>query len=343
MKKRPTIPDLANAAGVSLSTVNRVINDARSVRQQTRERVLQAAADIGFYGLGSIEHSVRSGQARHRLGILLQQGNRHFYRDLGEALRRAAADNPDSTVNLSLEYLDDLSPENVAARLLALGERCEVVALVAAEHPIVSHAIETLLAGGVPVIGLIAPLSARGNVSYVGLDNWKVGRTAAWAFDHMSRKPGKIGILVGNHRYRNQELNESGFRSYFREHNSEFILLEPLATYESAAVARELTEKLLATHPDMCGLFISGGGITGALAALRDAKLPEHFVSVGYELFDVTRAGLIDRTLTMVISHPMKTFARETISTMIRVKEAGTEVGAQSVALDFEIYTSENV
>jgi hypothetical protein len=35
-------------------------------------------------------------------------------------------------------------------------------------------------------------------------------------------------ILVGNHRYRCQEMNESGFRSYFREHAPGFTLLEPL-------------------------------------------------------------------------------------------------------------------
>ena len=34
-------------------------------------------------------------------------------------------------------------------------------------------------------------------------------------------------------------MNESGFRSYFREHNQNFTLLEPKSTYESAAVARE--------------------------------------------------------------------------------------------------------
>lgn len=343
MKKRPTIPDLAAASGVSLSTVNRVISNESSVRQDTRERVLQAAADLGFYGLGTIEHAVRSGRQRHRLGILLHQGNRHFYRDLGEALRRAAANHSELTVHLSLEYLDDLTPENVAGRLMGLSEHCEAIALVAAEHPIVSQAIETVLSRGVPVVGLIAPLSAKGNVSYVGLDNWKVGRTAAWAFDHMCREPGKIGILVGNHRYRNQEMNESGFRSYFREHNSDFTLLEPLATYESAAVARELVEKLLQEHPDLCGLFISGGGITGAVAALRERRQREDFVAVGYELFDVTRAALIDRTLTMVISHPMELFALETISTMVRVKEAGADAGSQSIALGFEIYTSENI
>lgn len=45
----------------------------------------------------------------------------------------------------------------------------------------------------------------------------------------------------------------------------------------------------------------------------------------------------------MVISHPMETFARETIRTLIKAKKAGADAGAQRVALGFEIYTPENV
>ncbi len=343
MVKRPTIKDLADEAGVSVSTVNRVINEAATVRPQTRAIVLKAAGKIGFYGLGSIERSVLNSRETHRLGILLQQGGRAFYRGLGEALGRAAQAYPDAKVDLTLEYLDDLSPDNVARRLTALGDTCESVALVAAEHPLVSDAIDSVLDRGIPVAGLIAPLSARGNVGYVGLDNWKVGRTAAWAFSKICKEPGEIGILVGNHRYRNQELNESGFRSYFREHRSGFTLLEPLSTYESSAVAREMTERLFSEHPNMCGLFISGGGITGALAAMRDRKIKEDFVCVGYELFEATRTGLIDGLLTMVLSHPLDAFARETVASMIRAKNAAPESGAQTVNLGFEIYTSENV
>jgi LacI family transcriptional regulator len=341
--KRVTIPDLAEAAGVSVSTVNRVLNQPESVRQPTRERVMSAAERIGFYGLGTIQGAVRSGLETHKIGILLNQRSRRFYRNLGEALeteaRRASSDN----IELTLEYLDDLSPERVAESLLALGEKCESVALVAAQHAIVADAIDEVLSKGVPVAALIAPLSAKGNVSFVGLDNWKVGRTAAWAFSNIVREPGKIGILVGNYRYRNQEMNESGFRSYFREHNPAFELLEPLPTYESAAAARELVEGLLNKHPDLCGLFVSGGGITGALAALRNVKRRKDFVAVGYDLFDETRAALIDGTLTMVISHPMEIFARETVATLIKSKKAGANAGAQRVALGFEVYTSENV
>lgn len=326
-----------------MSTVNRILNRPDSVRQPTRERVMGAAEEIGFYGLGTIRHAVHAGRQKHKLGILLQQEGRRFYRNLGDAMVAEAERRKDESIELSLGYLDDLSPERVAERLIALGDNCEAVALVAAQHPLVADAINAVMAKGVPVAGLIAPLSAQGNVSFVGIDNWRVGRTAAWAFNKIVREPGKIGILLGNFRYRNQEMNESGFRSYFREHNSKFTLLEPLATYESAAAARELVEKLLTEHPDLCGLFVSGGGIRGALAALRDTPKRDDFVAVGYELFEETRAALIDGTLTMVISHPMETFARETITTLIKAKKAGADAGAQHAALGFEIYTSENV
>jgi LacI family transcriptional regulator len=343
MVKRPTIPDLAEAAEVSISTVNRVISAPWKVRQQTRERVLGAAREIGFYGIGSIEYSVNHASEVHRLGVLLQQGDRPFYRILGESIRRVAEAYQGGSVKLTLEFLDDLSPANVAERLKRIGASCESVALVGAEHPVVSEAIDGLLEQGVPVTGLITPLSARGSVGFVGLDYWKVGRTAAWAFDRMVKAPGKIGLLIGNPRYRNQELNESGFRSYFREHNAGFTILEPQSTNESATHARGLVEAMLREHPDLCGLFVSGGGISGAVAALRECPHREDFVAVGYELFDTTRLALIDGTLTMVISHPMAAFAAEAISVMVRAKKAGPEAGALSVTLGFEIYTSENV
>lgn len=77
---------------------------------------------------------------------------------------------------------------------------------------------------------------------------------SARAFEHLCRAPGKPGILVGAHRYRCHDLNESGFRSYFREHANDFVLLEPLSTFASDAIAREMTEKLLRAYPDLRGL-----------------------------------------------------------------------------------------
>ena len=45
---RPTTKDLAEAAGVSLATVDRVLNDRPNVSTRSRERVQQAIAEIGY-------------------------------------------------------------------------------------------------------------------------------------------------------------------------------------------------------------------------------------------------------------------------------------------------------
>ncbi len=339
--RRPTIPDLAEAAGVSIATVNRVLSGAVNVRLATRERVQQAAEEMGFYGVGSIQARVAAARPRLRFGVLLLQPHRPFYQNVARALKDAAAGTVGVEVELRIDFLEDLSPQNIAARALDMASSCDAVCVTVAVHPVVTQALETIQEQGIPVFALISQISVTGQISYIGLDNWKVGRTSAWTFANICKSPGKIGILMGNPRYRNQEMNEAGFRSYFREHAPNFTLLEPISTFESAAVAQEMTEKLLADHPDLAGLYISGGGISGALAALRASGRVGSIVVVGYDLTDVTRAALLDGAMTLVISHPLARLAREAIDGMIRACNApGSN---QTSIAPFEIYTRENI
>lgn len=342
---RPTIPDLAKAAGVSVATVNRVLAGAGNVRPATQALVQEAAERIGFYGLGAIQAKVSASRPRYRFGFLLLQPHRQFYQNCAAAIRDAAASIAESGIDVEvrIEFLEDLSPQNTAARALELGERCDSVCITSAVHPVVTQAVEALQGRGLPVFALIAQLSAAGLVHYVGLDNWKVGRTSAWAIEGLCKRPGKIGILMGNPRYRNQEMNESGFRSYFREHGRDFTLLEPLSTHESSAVAEEMTEKLLSRHPDLTSLFVSGGGITGAMRALRASGRASELVVVGYDLMDSTRAGLLDGTLKVVIAHPLRQLAEELVRGMVRATRSPNDGVNHSRIVPFQIYTRENL
>ena len=49
MKKSVTIRDVAKRAGVSTATVSYVLNDTRTVRPETRQRVLQAVEELGYH------------------------------------------------------------------------------------------------------------------------------------------------------------------------------------------------------------------------------------------------------------------------------------------------------
>jgi LacI family transcriptional regulator len=340
---RPTIKDVAAAAGVSVATVNRVLAGSQAVRPATAKRVSAAATELGFYGLGAIQSRISGSRPRRRLGFLLQQPHRRWYRMMATELEIACAAHAEAEIEPVVEFLEDLSPQNISQRLDVLGDTCQAIGVVAAVHPLVTAAIERLKSSGVPVFALVSHLTTTGNLHYVGLDNWKVGRTAAWAMHRMCRAPGKLGILVGNHRYRCQEMNEAGFRSYFREHAPGFTLLEPLSTFETAAVAEEMTTRLLTDHPDLGGLYVAGGGISGAIAALRETGRGRSLISVGYELMDNTRAALLDETLTLVISIPLQKLADAAVIGMSRSIDSQNTSGVQTILLPFEIYTRENI
>lgn len=341
---RPTIRDLAKAAGVSIATANRVIAGSGGVRPATRQLVEDAAGRIGFYGLGTIQARVAAARPRLRIGALLLQPHRPFYQNIAAALRKAVAENAAADIDLRIEFLDDLSPQHTAERAFALARDRDAIAIVSAVHPIVTEAVSQIQSRGVQVFALVGQLSVTGQLPYIGLDNWKVGRMAAWTFEHVCKAPGKIGILMGNPRYRNQEMNEAGFRSYFREHAPGFTLLEPLSTYEAATVAQEMTEMLLADHPDLAGLYVSGGGISGALAALRTGGTAAgQIVTVGYDLTDVTRAALLDGTLTVVISHPLDRLAKEAVDGMVGACLSPASGSNWTRIVPFELLTRENL
>lgn len=341
--KRPTIRDLAEMAGVSVATTNRVLSGAETVSAKTREKVREAAEKIGFYGLGAIAARNAAARPKYRFGIILLQPHRPFYKLVARALLDAADTQEMFDIELKIEHLEDLSPQNTADRALALANECDAVCITSAVHPIVTKAIEEIQARGIPVFALISQLSATGQIHYIGLDHWKVGRTAAWAFDHICKAPGKIGLLMGNPRYRNQEMNETGFRSYFREHARDFVLLEPVSTFESSAVAQEMTERLLSDHPDLVGIYVAGGGISGVLAALRTTGRAGSLITVGYELMDNVRSALLDGALTLSISHPLPIVARETISGMIAATTSKGTNESHTKIVPFDLYTRENV
>ena len=85
-----------------------------------------------------------------------------------------------------------LSPQNTASRALELSRDCQAICVTAAVHPVVTEALDRITDDGVPVFAFITQLSATGQFPYVGLDNWKVGRQAAWAIANVCKAPGKV-------------------------------------------------------------------------------------------------------------------------------------------------------
>ncbi|HEY4412111.1 MAG TPA: LacI family DNA-binding transcriptional regulator, partial [Gaiellaceae bacterium] len=75
---RPTIRDVAQKAGVSIATVSRVLNEKGDVRSTTRDRVHEAATELG-YSVDSVGRALASQRTR-LVGVVV--GDNAGHRDL---------------------------------------------------------------------------------------------------------------------------------------------------------------------------------------------------------------------------------------------------------------------
>ena len=66
MVSRPTVADVAREAGVSVATVDRVVNARLPVREDTTRRVLEAAQKLGFHATGLIRSRLREQLPEYR-------------------------------------------------------------------------------------------------------------------------------------------------------------------------------------------------------------------------------------------------------------------------------------
>lgn len=343
MAGRPTIADLARESGVSVATVDRVLNNRLPVREETARRVYEAANNIGYHAAGLIRQRMRQELPEYRLGFLLQKPGQNFYQEFAREIESAVAAAPHFRGVPIIEFCASQGPEDIIARLKSLAGRCQAIGLVSPDHPAITVAVDEFRAKDIPVFSLLSDFAAGVREGYVGVNNRKVGRTAAWMIAKTAKKPGKVGLFVGSHRFHGHELREIGFRSFFREQAPEFTVLDTMVNLETRQITYEAMFELLRRHPDLAGCYIAGGGMEGAIAALRESEMNPPPVMIVNELTPESRAALADNLVTMAIATPLPRLCRELVELMGHAVERGAVNTPGQTFLPFDIYLPENI
>src|SRR5258708_37870190 len=134
MSSPPTIYDVARVAGVSIASVSRVLNGRRNPREETRERVLQAVAELGFVpdgaaralsarlkeGVGVVIRRVRWGQSSE--GSFAEQDESLMFTDVINRGIELAAQRQGFNLLLSSVDVDD---HDHSGRLLSLARKSD--------------------------------------------------------------------------------------------------------------------------------------------------------------------------------------------------------------------------
>src|SRR4051812_15055536 len=146
--RRPTLLDVARAAGVSRSTVSYAYNQPERLSDDTRARVLAAAREVGYAGPNPLRASLRRGRAG-AIGVLITERLSYAFDDPGAGLflRGIASAGEDADVGLTL-----LPPAPVGPGALAAVRGSAVDGVIAFSLPPQHAAIRAAVERRLPLV-----------------------------------------------------------------------------------------------------------------------------------------------------------------------------------------------
>ena len=164
---------IAEAAGVSTATVDRVLNNRPGVNPATVQKVRDAVAALG--GGAPVRGRPRS-TSNYRFAFVLPATRRGFFDAVDRVVAQAAGDFRHQHITEVTHRLP-VDGQQFAAELMKLSD-LDGIALLAPDVPPVKLAINELVRAGVHVVTLFSDVPGSLRETAIGADNRAAGRTA---------------------------------------------------------------------------------------------------------------------------------------------------------------------
>ncbi|MEO0956871.1 MAG: LacI family DNA-binding transcriptional regulator [Pseudomonadota bacterium] len=333
---KPTVHDIAKEAGVSLATVDRVLNARPGVRENTIARVQAAVDRLGYVRDTSAANLAR--QRQYRFAFVLPAGPSQFVDTLRAALKEASSRLVADRVLVQVVTVPTHDPHTIVRRLRSLNtERLDGVAIMAPETPQVRDAVDRLKEAGLAVVTLASDLPNSRRDYFVGINSIAAGRTAAFLMGRFSGGQGQILVVTNSLRSRDSLERRLGFDAVMA---AQFRQIEVLPTIEShddpgrmEAVIRSIVER----RPDLTGVYSMGSGITQVLEALRSSGAGRRLDVLAHELTPTTvralRNGEVAAVIAQNVGHLVRSALRvlRTLSDRMPIFEAQERVRIEIV------------
>ncbi|WP_346900130.1 LacI family DNA-binding transcriptional regulator [uncultured Roseibium sp.] len=340
--RRVTIHDVAEKAGVSLATVDRVMNGRTGVRKITIEKV-QAAADELNYTRDIFAANLAK-KRNYRFQFLIPNGPNAFMDDLSREARKHAETLARERVDIHIEPIDAFDAHRVAGTLAILDKSvCDGVAVVAPAFPEVRAAIDRLQDRGVHVVTLVSDHPASMRRRFIGIDNMAAGRAAGRLMGRfLPRTPGQIAVIAGSLGLRDHAERHGGFTQVLSDAFPHLDILKVREGRDDNGKNEDIVGQLLSEHPDLSGLYNIGAGNRGVIAALEKSHRAGDITFIGHELTPYTRAALISGTMDALIAQN----AGHEVRSATRILKAlcdGTPILDDQETIGIDIFMKDNL
>lgn len=295
-----TIRKLAELAGVSRGTVDKVVHGRPGVSDPVREKVLALLEEYQYAPRHKAPEPANP-EAQKVIAVLMPRLTNPFFANLRRGMEDTCAQMQNRRVRMEYFDCDEANIPEMLNILSYLEERgVDGIAMRGVQSSRIRDKLNAFAAARVPVLLFDSDVIGAERLCIVGEDSRRTGRLAASLLAKSIGGAGEVAIVGGSpdvavHRFRIQ-----GFQELVREKYPQMRIIEVVNSFDQSVITYEKTVKMIERHPDLRGIF-SVVGCPGDIGqALIDCKATRiKMVSYNFtpDVVALIKRGIIEFTI----------------------------------------------
>lgn len=298
---KATIKMIAEKAGVSTGTVDRVLHGRPNVKPAVRARVAEVIREL-HYQPNRAARALAHRSGYQKLAIVFPSWSGYFRRDIERGLAAATQFLNDFGISVEQYVYDQRDHRQCLEIMTALEQkRVNGIAICAESSVLIREKIDRFVAQGIPVVTFNSDIEDCRRVCFVGQNTLQSGRVAAEILSKYPLGQHEILIVLGNYEYSGHKARVDGFLQRLDELGVPREKCRIIECYNEYAVTFDKVYDELAKNPKIRFIYMANRSVTACAEVLSRLHLEKTVRVICHDVSDtiyrLLREGVVDFTI----------------------------------------------
>lgn len=299
-----TIREIAELAGVSRGTVDRVLNNRGSVNAATAALVRDIAARLD-YRPNPAGIALAAQRKNVKLGVLLFDTKNPFFEEVWKGVLEKEEELAGYNCTVFKKSVGFSAQEQLAAMEELEQQGIDGLVISPFNDPSVAVYIDRLSQKGIPVITTNTDIHNSLRLAFVGSDFYRCGQTAAGLMQLITAGDVCVGIITGSSQVLCHTDRIKGFCDRISERYPRIRVVGTIENSDDDFESYDKTKSLLERHPEINALYFTAAGVYGGCRALIASGRKDIRV-IAYDKIPSTQEAMEENIISAVICQQPK-------------------------------------
>lgn len=263
-----TIKEIAELAGVSRGTVDRVLNNRGSVNAETAEKIRAIMRQLD-YKPNRAGIALAAQKNKYLIGVILFSRKNPFFDDVMQGFSDKAEELSLYGCEITVKRVAYHSQAQLSAIKACLKEGIKGLIITPYNDDSIREELNKLIRSGIPVITVNSDAEEVRRLSYVGSNYYNSGEAAGSLMKLVTSGPVCLGIINGDNHILCHTQRISGFVDKLSD-DSRFKVVCQGESFDDDKTAYELVSGMLREHPELNAFYFTAAGVYGGCRAIQE-------------------------------------------------------------------------